>query len=844
MIKSLLKLGKSGIVLGCILLSAASLKGQTGLKYYFPDLTSWAFGTGYAGANPNPGEMRVDASGIGGPNKYDTYSFGFKTVDMSNYPYLQVKIRTAQALKIRIDLVDSTGNVTNAIATTVSVAGVNSYSSFTFDFSNKFSQTYPPPNTVPVNASKISRIIFYFNPGTGSPYTGSVFFDSLRIGSACNIPPIPKAIKFNQIGFYPTGPKMAIAAQAIKDTFYIISASKMDTLYKGKLSPATKWVYSNEMVKKANFTTFKKPGTYFISLDSGYSIPFTIAPNVHLNLAKGLLKSYYYNRASIAIVAPWGGKWLRAAGHPDNVVKVDPSAATAETPAGTIFSSPRGWYDAGDYNKYVVNAGITTYTILSLYEHFPAYFDTLNTFIPESKNNIPDILDEALWEVRWLFTAQDPKDGAVYHKITSPRFDGTEMPANDYLERLGVYKGTAAALDFTAVMAQASRIFSKFDKAGLPGLADSCMNAALKAFSWASHNPNVTVLGNPSNISTGTYSDNNLTDEFSWARMELYATTRNDNYYKQSDLGVYFGAPSYSNVNSLGLMTLVNYRKRLNTQGYIDTTTMRSQLLNLADGYVQYSKTSPYAVVAGQSTYDFNWGSNSILGNQGLILLQAFRLTKDSTYLTAALSNLDYILGRNGTGYSFVTGFGYKSTMNPHHRISTADGVADPIPGMVVGGPNPGQNDPCPGYPSALPGLSYLDTECSYSTNEPAINYTAPVAYMAGAVEAIYSGVSFTPAYSTPPPPSALGIQNLNGGSLNFTVYPNPANAEIMLDFNGNSVSKISIQDATGHTVLSENNIDKSRDSKNIDVRSLAPGFYIITLVTNDFSATKKLIIQ
>lgn len=109
------------------------------------------------------------------------------------------------------------------------------------------------------------------------------------------------------------------------------------------------------------------------------------------------------------------------------MVYIHPSAQTDKRPAGSIISSPGGWYDAGDYNKYIVNSGISTYTLLGAYEHNPEYFDTLKLNIPESNNKIPDILDEALYNIKWMLTMQDA-DGGVYHKLTNPNFDGFIMP--------------------------------------------------------------------------------------------------------------------------------------------------------------------------------------------------------------------------------------------------------------------------------------------------------------------------------------------------------------------------------------------------------------------------------
>src|SRR5690554_7243834 len=97
----------------------------------------------------------------------------------------------------------------------------------------------------------------------------------------------------------------------------------------------------------------------------------------------------------------------------------------------------------------------------------------------------------------------------------------------------------------------------------------------------------------------------------------------------------------------------------------------------------------------GHRDSDFGWGSNAVAANQGIALLQAYLLIGEEKYLKHALGNLDYILGRNATGYSYVTGFGHKTPQDPHHRPSGAEPDKAPVPGFIVGGPNPGQQDGC-----------------------------------------------------------------------------------------------------------------------------------------------------
>jgi endoglucanase len=145
----------------------------------------------------------------------------------------------------------------------------------------------------------------------------------------------------------------------------------------------------------------------------------------------------------------------------------------------------------------------------------------------------------------------------------------------------------------------------------------------------------------------------------------------------------------------------------------------------------------------GQSVRDFNWGSNSNAGNQGILLIKAYLLTGNKKYINYALANLDYLLGRNATGYCFVTGLGSKSTMFPHHRQSTADGIVEPVPGLLAGGPNPSMQDKCT-YEFTEPETAYSDVDCSYASNEIAINWNAPIVYLANAVEALKTKVGYT----------------------------------------------------------------------------------------------------
>jgi endoglucanase len=550
-------------------------------------------------------------------------------------------------------------------------------------------------------------------------------------------------IRLNQIGFYPGAQKIAIILAGDSNVFYLQTMGKR-TVFTHELSKSVKPNFAGKITKIADFTAFHKPGKYIICVPgTGCSYPFEIKKAVFRKVAEASVKAYYFMRASMPLDEKYAGKWHRAEGHPDTSVLIHPSAASEKRPAGTIISSPRGWYDAGDYNKYIVNSGISTSTLLSLYEDFPDYMKTVNLNIPESGNKIPDVLNEVLWNLRWMLTMQDPNDDGVYHKLTNAVFDKFEMPDNATAPRYVVQKGTAATLDFAAVMAQASRIFGKFPNE-LPGLADSCLNSANKAWAWAVKNPDVVYNQDAMNqkyspkITTGAYGDRNFNDEFIWAASELFVTTKNDEFLKAINLipDKNMPLPAWSQVRLLGYYTLIKNSNSFGESSPKELPELKKRLLAYADDMINGANENAYQTVMDKSARNFNWGSNSIAGNEGIALIQAYKLSHDNKYLVYALDNLDYILGRNGTGYSYITGYGSKTPMHPHHRPSVSDGIVDPVPGLLVGGPNPGMQDHIR-VPSIIPDEAYIDDDRAYAVNEIAINWNAPLAYLANAIEAL-----------------------------------------------------------------------------------------------------------
>ncbi len=555
-------------------------------------------------------------------------------------------------------------------------------------------------------------------------------FTALFILSSCNNSPqkaseaVSAKIRINQLGYLTESVKRAVVVNSEAEEF-TVTDSLGKTVFAGTLSDRGVWDKSGEKVKIADFTLLEVPGKYILHVKGeGSSWPFEIGTGVFDEVSRSSLKAFYLQRASMAIEEKYAGKYSHPLAHPDMNCAFHPSSGRT----GGEMESPKGWYDAGDYNKYIVNAGYTVSMLLTLYESLPAVISD-NTNIPESGNGISDLLDEVKYELDWAETMQD-KDGGVFFKLTSKSFSGFVKPQDDTLPRFVVGKSTTSALNFAAMFGQAARVWGVVDK----DLSAKYLAAAEKAWTWAVKNPAV-VYKNPSDISTGEYGHSEFSGDFFWAAAQLLATTGKPEYLL------------YINKNrvSFDFISGENWRSYLKNLGYFAIVLPASKadeelkeefmksIVNEADKQIAILEAAPYR----QPLNSFVWGSNSDILGLGVIFAQAYRLSGEKKYVDAATETTDYIFGKNATGYSFVTGFGSKTPMNPHFRLSAADDITEPIPGWVVGGPNANLNDEYSEsrtygvvYPEKEPAKCFVDLTGSYASNEIAINWNAPLVYM------------------------------------------------------------------------------------------------------------------
>ena len=645
----------------------------------------------------------------------------------------------------------------------------------------------------------------------------------------------------NQAGYLSNLTKI-FYTESSADSFYVIDVSTGNVAFKDELfssvsnDPATGLtLYGGE------FSSLQTNGNYLIRLSDGdSSIVFTISNNVFEDPFKKALKGYYFQRCGTALLQTNAGVYFHSSCHPDDGIY------HSSTGQSGFRLTTGGWHDAGDYGKYVVNAGISVGTLLLAYENFPDRFNKDDLNIPESGNGIPDLLDEVRYEIEWLLKMQN-SNGGIYFKVTKEQFESFIMPQNDSGIRYIYTISSTATGNFAAIMAKAARLYQPFD----PTFANQCLTSATLAWSFLVANPTIVPVGgfvNPSGTVTGGYGDTNDSDERLWAAAELFETTglaEYNNYIiaNYASVGTISGAMSWQNVKNLALITYLYSLQ--STSSETIKNQIKNSLISYCNTLLSRAGTNGFGVAINSGEY--YWGCNSDVLNKALLLINGYRQTDNLAYYETASMQLNYILGTNAHNLSFITGVGTNSVMHPHHRPSASDGVVNPVPGLLAGGPDQYLNDPVLQShfnSSTPPALCYIDDVGSYASNEIAINWNAPLVYVLG----FFNGEGLT----------AIDDRGFNSVPENFKLeqnYPNPFNPDTKISWQSSvgSWQSLTVYDMLGNEVSKLVNEYRSAGVYESDfiAEGLSSGIYFYTLKANNsidgsekfFVETKKMLL-
>jgi endoglucanase len=521
-------------------------------------------------------------------------------------------------------------------------------------------------------------------------------------------PPPGAAIRVNTVGFLPDAVKRATLSGDAA-TFRVLDAATGAVVLSGAVEGPVRTAPTdtNETVRIADFSVLNFPGRYVLEVAGvGRSEPFAIGPQVWNEPYQLVTRGMYLWRCGVAVKAEWKGQTFEHG--PCHLG--DGLLDLVGGPAGATRPSTGGWHDAGDYNKYVVNAGVSVGLMFKAWEHFRDRIERVPLDLPESGKGMPDLLAELKFEFDWLFTMQ-ADDGRVYDKLSARDFRYWGPPDKDTSPRYLSPWGTTATADFVAMMALGARHFREFDAA----YADRCLVAARKSWAFLVANPE-NHAADLSAFRTGVYGAPDPVHRL-WAAAELWETTGDAEVLQEFEHRVQtveftLTGPNWGDVRDLALGTYLSAsRKEVRNPGLVRHLT--GSLLAQAGRIVENCRVNPHGRPYGAAKAEFFWGCNGSVAAQTYLLQLADRLspTPEPAYRQTAQEALAHLFGRNFHGRSYVTGLGANPPQHLHDRRG------DPAwPGYLVGGPHPDAR-------------MYFDVTADPSRNEIAINWNASLIY-------------------------------------------------------------------------------------------------------------------
>ncbi|NLD50236.1 MAG: glycoside hydrolase [Clostridiaceae bacterium] len=528
------------------------------------------------------------------------------------------------------------------------------------------------------------------------------------------------AIKVNQLGFLSDANKYALVTGFEADLkadegtpFSVLNAKTYSVAYEGELSLVTDYeaVDSGEKILKADFTKLTTPGEYYIRVNAegiDDSPKFEIGNDIYKPLVVDASRYFYYQRQGLEL------NESNAAGYPRGDMTPQDSEAVFASGEKTPVDVTKGWYDAGDYGKYI-NAGASGVSDLFwAYEMFPEEFTDGHLNIPESSNGIPDILDECRWELEWMLKMQDEASGGFYPRVQSD--DDEKITQRIIKDQNGCTTDDTACA--AAIMAHAYVLYKDLDAE----FASSCLDAAEKAWTFLENNPENIVSP------TGPYNVTNDKSDRLWAAASLFRATGSETYntYFKSNK-TQFASKEYAHTwGDMWLTAYLTYLKAEKKDAQV-VSWIDSEFSKWLDNIITRYEKNPWknVVIPG----DYYWGINMQIMNVPMDAFIGAKLLDKYNDKVEQLGfdSLNWLLGMNPLRFSFVSGYGEDSAESVFSNIYNFDGKPGIPNGYMPGGPN--------AYEGA--GISRFAAKCytrssgDWVANEHTVYWNSALVFMA-----------------------------------------------------------------------------------------------------------------
>ena len=530
--------------------------------------------------------------------------------------------------------------------------------------------------------------------------------------------PVSPSIQINQVGYLPGFEKVAFVGNWLGTAgplpvdsreFEVLETDSGRLVYKGNLVLVDERdAWSGNKVLRADFSEIDTPGRYQLQVPGvGRSYSFEISETVFQPVYRRVFRLFYHSRNSAAIIAPWADSgWERPGGIPGEfnalfhpAVGISP-LGRGEKPHD-FHAVHRGWFDAGDYGQYVVNAAPVWFSFGAGIDISANAFASDDLGIPESNNGIPDVIDELEWGMAWLLSMQDSEDGGVYNRVAPLLWDDS-MPHAVDSPRYLFEKTTHATASFAAATAIHARLLRPW-KPKQAQLVLAASRAAWKflgnSVQWPKEGD---VYQNPVGVHAGEYPDSSAIDNSLWAAAELYRATGEDQFldafnalldkfqldptagvsFKNQGLAAYWAM-------YLALEPGVTGAEESASEKADRLRDELSQILLIsADWYLRKAAENPFNAPIHQHKGYTGWGTFGQSSRAVLPLLQAWTISRDDKYLERASEMSNPQLGANPQSICYITGTGSKSPRYPLSKLSQLSRGGLPMNGIPVNGPH------------------------------------------------------------------------------------------------------------------------------------------------------------
>jgi endoglucanase len=539
-----------------------------------------------------------------------------------------------------------------------------------------------------------------------------------------------QGIHVDQVGYLTNHNKIAMITMNDVKKFQLVDTKNNKVVYEGTLSTARYDDMSDESIQVADFSNFNVPGTYKIVVDGKDSYEFKIGDNVYVVETVQNLRSYTLSRCNNPMTDSITGLEIKK-GHPQDRKAILYFSDDLDK-KGKIFDMGGGWYDAGDYGKYVTTGAFATAQLMLAYENNPKHFAQGQLFFPKGVKKVgklPDVLAEVKYELDWMMKMQR-RDGSTFHKVAGAQWPSFEIsPDTDTQDRFIYSTCSAATAMYGAALAMGARIYKPYDAK----YASTLLKKAELAWAYLERTPeSVYRVDEGQESGSGPYNDTDDATERSWFAAEMFKTTGNkkyENYLKSSQAEVMKTKPSFFTWDNMLAFAQYSYVTSENTDDAFKSD-VQAAFLSYADDIVKNISNDGFRCSLDESEYTWASTKNNLI--KADILLMAYEILPNEDYVEGALDQIHYLFGRNALNRSFMTGAGANPPEHPHNRIHESTGAY--VPGLIVGGPNfvsggdPDQTQYLEENEVA-PAKAYLDVLTSWSTNEYAIDYTSSAAY-------------------------------------------------------------------------------------------------------------------